>query len=122
VAVAPDGTVYVLDAGNNRIQTFDASGTFLGTWGSPGSGEGQLGAAFGMAVAPDGIVYVVEQTNRVQVFAPDGTPLGAWGELGSEPGQFQEPRGIALDGQGGAYVTEWLGRRVQKFRLLPPLG
>ena len=36
VGVATDGSgnVYVADTGNNRIQKFDASGTFLTTWGS----------------------------------------------------------------------------------------
>ena len=33
VAVAPDGTVYVADWGNHRIQRFSADGTFLSTWG-----------------------------------------------------------------------------------------
>ena len=39
VAVAPDGTIYVADTGNDRIQRVTAAGTFLGTWGSQGSGD-----------------------------------------------------------------------------------
>lgn len=40
--VAPDGDVYVLDGhgagGNNRVVRFDASGRYLGEWGTSGPG------------------------------------------------------------------------------------
>ena len=55
-------------------------------------------------------------------FAPDGTVLGEWGERGDEPGEFRTPWGIALDGQGAVYISDPFGKRIQKFRLLPPLG
>jgi DNA-binding beta-propeller fold protein YncE len=42
VATDGSGNVYVTDTGNSRIQKFDASGTFLTTWGSLGSGNGQF--------------------------------------------------------------------------------
>jgi hypothetical protein len=37
-----NGNVCVADTFNHRIQKFDASGTFLTTWGSNGSSNGQF--------------------------------------------------------------------------------
>ena len=33
VAVGPDGSVYVADAGNYRIQKFSATGAYVSQWG-----------------------------------------------------------------------------------------
>ena len=40
IAVAGDGTVYVSD-NPSRVQHFNATGGFLGTWGNYGAGEGR---------------------------------------------------------------------------------
>ena len=42
IAVAPSGDVYVADTANDRIQRFDASGNFIGKWGTSGNQAGQL--------------------------------------------------------------------------------
>ena len=42
VAAAADGTVYVTDSSNDRIQRFTSTGAFLGKWGHKGSGDGQF--------------------------------------------------------------------------------
>jgi DNA-binding beta-propeller fold protein YncE len=69
VAVAVDGDIYVADTGNHRIQRFSATGTFLGVWGSEGSGEGQFNKPVGIAVATDGTVTVADSFNaRMQQF------------------------------------------------------
>ena len=69
MAVAADGSVYVADRGNHRIQKFDADGVFVTKWGSSGTGNGQFNLPFGVAVAADGSVYVADRGNhRIQKF------------------------------------------------------
>ena len=71
VAVAPDGSVYVLDFQNDRIQKFTSAGVFVNKWGTKGTGAGQFEGAGGVAVAPDGSVYVADtQNDRIQKFLP----------------------------------------------------
>ena len=60
VAVAPDGTVYVVESWYGRIYRFSATGEFLGGWGLRGSGDGQFNSPSDVAVAPDGTVYVAD--------------------------------------------------------------
>ena len=77
MAVASDGTIYMADSGNSRIQRFTADGTFLGKWGTWGSDDGQFHFLFRVAVAPDGTVYVVDAYNdRIQAFGAAYPP--AW--------------------------------------------
>jgi DNA-binding beta-propeller fold protein YncE len=73
VAVDSFGNVYVADLGNNRIQKFDSSGTFLGEWGGYGSGDGQFSYPQGVAVDSSGNVYVADTNNhRIQKFTYSG--------------------------------------------------
>ena len=89
VAIAPDGTIYVLDSGNHRVQRFSSEGTFLTAWGSHGAKEGQFNRPERIAVAPDGTVYVADTWNhRIQRFAPDGRFLGARLRPIAQAGQF----------------------------------
>src|SRR5262245_22960229 len=48
VAVDGSGNVFVADSGNNRIEKFTSTGTFLLTWGSLGSGDGQFNYPIGV--------------------------------------------------------------------------
>jgi hypothetical protein len=76
---SPDGRVYVLDAGNARIQVFDEEGQYLTQWGHKGSDEGEFDFGSGrvpedfagsVAVDGEGYIYVADVGNRrIQKFA-----------------------------------------------------
>ncbi|HYI80751.1 MAG TPA: hypothetical protein VEW67_07820 [Thermoleophilaceae bacterium] len=95
--VAP-GTVYVTDAGNNRIGRFSPSGDFVGTWGldviQSGAG-GDTGAGFEICA--------------VAASCKSGVPA-PWG------GGWFSPRGVAVSqSTGDVYVTDSGNNRVQQF-------
>lgn len=79
VVVSPTGDVYVADTGNDRVQVFDAEGTFLRWIGGSGSDIGQLNEPTGIALGDDGELYVADAWNaRIQVFDAVGQFLRSW--------------------------------------------
>jgi DNA-binding beta-propeller fold protein YncE len=120
-AVAPDGTLWVLDAGNFRVQAFDPSGAFLRTFGSAGNGLGQFGRPRGLTVDREGLLYVTDASfGNVQVFRPDGQLLLALGARASQdgPGRFALPAGVATDETGRVYVVDQFFHKVEVLRRL----
>ena len=124
VALAPDGSIYVADSRNNRIEKFDATGKFLSTWGSFGSLDaktadpGKFNEPWGVAVGADGSVYVSDTWNhRVQKFDANGTFVKMWGIFGQgeTPDAFWGPRAIVVDGQGRVYVSDTGNKRIVVF-------
>lgn len=121
VAVAPDGTVYVLDGGNFRIQAFTPEGEYLRSWGQVGRNFGDLARPRGLAVDRDGNIYVTDAAYRnFQIFNPQGELLLSIGGGGLEdkPGQFALPAGIAVDERGFVYVVDQLFMKIDVFRRL----
>jgi DNA-binding beta-propeller fold protein YncE len=81
-----------------------------------------LNSPRGLAVAPDGSVYVADTGNsRIVHIDPNGNVLTNWGsrtpdgQLPPAPGTFIEPWGIAVDSLGNVYVADTWNHRVQKF-------
>lgn len=71
--VVHDGLIYVTDTGNERVQVFQADGTFVRAMGGYGSEPGKLIEPVGIAIGPDGNVYVADSGNgRIAIFTPDG--------------------------------------------------
>lgn len=118
VAVGRDGSVYVTDTWNYRVQEFTATGQFIRMWSSFGAG-GQQQTFYGprgIAVDAAGRVFVVDTGNkRVIVFDANGGYLTQFGSAGLDPGQFDEPVGIAIDAQGVIYVADTWNQRIQSF-------
>lgn len=119
VALGPDGSVYVADTWNNRIQKFSPEGQFITTWGF---GISQTEDPFGfygprdVAVNSAGQVFVTDTGNkRVIVFDSDGNFITQFGGAGLAPGQFDEPVGITVDAQDRIFVADTWNQRVQVF-------
>jgi peptidylglycine monooxygenase len=113
VAFGPDGTIYVADGyGASRIHRFDAEGTLLGSWGSPGKATGQFTTPHGLWVLADGRVLVADRENdRVQSFSAAGEWLATWTD-------FPRPMDIWSDPEGAVYVTD----QVPRLSRLSPEG
>ncbi len=114
VTVDANGTLYVADTGNDRIQSFDEDGNFLSAWGSSGSGDGQFILA-GAIVADGNGSILVGDLGRIQRFTTDGSFTGKWTGKGSRDGLFDFPVDVATAADGALYVTDLLNHRVQKF-------
>jgi len=82
IAFAPDGSFYVGDTGNNRVQRFDADRAYVAEWGSFGTDDGQFVQI--TSIATDGSTVYVGDGDRydIQAFDTDGTYLRTIGEAG----------------------------------------
>jgi DNA-binding beta-propeller fold protein YncE len=139
-----NGNVFVLDAGNSRVQMFDKSGIHLLQWGSFGAREGDFQEPNAIAFDPDGYLHVVDSGNhRVQTFEilydsgqkcsggdskllaqasggmrgnyPKICLYAAWGSLGSRSGDFKSPLDITFDDDANIFVLDAGNERVQLF-------
>ncbi len=66
IAVSDDA-IYVVDTGNERVQLFTRDGAFVDAWGGYGSGPDQLIEPVGIALGPDGNVYVADSGQRAHL-------------------------------------------------------
>jgi hypothetical protein len=86
------------------------------SFGSLGTGDGQVNSPYFLADDGKGHVYVTDYGNhRVQKFKGNGTLLRKWGTLGTDNGQFPGPAGILCDGAGRVYVADQANHRIQVF-------
>ena len=118
------GRIYVADRGNARVQRFDAEGRFIDQWKSA-----ELGRPWAVAVAPDGLVYVVDGGDQnpqppdragVVKLDQEGRILQRWSEFGLGAGQLCWGHDVTVDGPGDVYVGDvYTGQRVQKFSRSP---
>ena len=114
---ADEDNVFVADAGNKIVLRYDKSGKLLGRIGQRDAEKGIPGFVipspyFDLAVAPDGLLRVVNPGNhQIETYTPDGhceTPL-AWGTPGLEIEGFCgccNPVNIAMLSDGRIVTAE----------------
>ena len=92
--VGAKGQIYVLDYVEQVLHAFDEAGAHLWTAGGRGQGPGEFGGAAGLAIDPDGRVWVWDpRGQRFSVFDSDGTlvqthPRQVRGQWHPWPGGF----------------------------------
>lgn len=119
VTAAKDGTVYVTDSGNFRVQAFTADGNFKLAFGQVGRKTGNFARPKGIATDPEGNIYVVDSAfGNFQIFNSDAQLLMFIGERGQRdmPGRYMLPAGIDVDEDGRVYVIDQFHRKIDIFR------
>ncbi len=115
IDVAADGTIYVVDPGNNRIQLLDANLDFVGELrGPPFDFNEPKYIAFDDA----GWLYVADEYNdQIKVFDESRAPVGVigTGERGNGPGQLDRPEGVTVRGDH-VWVSDTHNHRILLFK------
>ena len=97
VAINQKGEVVVAEYGGNCISTFSSRGEKIHSFGSYGTGKGQLNAPYGVAIDSNGDILVTDAGNhRIQKFSAEGQYITAVGTHGNNHLQFQCPVGIKI--------------------------
>src|SRR5438874_2048889 len=73
IAVGPDGTVYVADTGDTRVEVFSPTGAFIRQFGAFGLKDGQFLQLGDLSVDSEGNVFVSDwQAQTLSKFSPTG--------------------------------------------------
>ncbi len=130
VAVDASGNAYIADTGTLTIRRMAVDGsltTIAGSPGNSGSDDGtgaaaRFAALGGIAVGPDGDLYVVDTGNqRIRRVTPAGVVTTYAGSTAGfaegAPGaaRFGNPRGIAVGANGDVYVADQANQRIRRI-------
>ncbi len=119
VTVDGKGDVWVTDTSNSRVQKWVAPSyppSYLGAFGSAGSGSGQFNHPGNVVLDPKGNLWAIDRgNNRIEEFNEKGEYLKAFGTVGSGAGQLTRPSSLALDEFGDLWVADTGNSRVEEF-------
>lgn len=102
------GSLYVSDS--TGVARYQRDGTFQSR-----IGEGRIKRAEGLAVGPDGDLFVAGNGSQIEVYGADGSFRRSIGTVGSAAGQLVKPIDMAFDDRGRLFVIDVGNRRVEIF-------
>lgn len=115
IAVLSDRTRVISEGLFHRVRLFTTEGQPIISFGTKGSGPGELRLPGGVAVDAIDNIYVADSgNNRVQKFSKSGEFIAAVGEKGHKQLQFKSPFGIDIDPvTGKVYIADVQNHRIQ---------
>lgn len=110
VAVTPDGTAWVADAGAQQVKAYDGGGRLLRAFAVSGH-------ASGIAVDPvGGRIFLSDSlSSQVLVYGLAGNAVGTIGAYGTGGGGLVRAGGVALGSDGNVYVADAYQAVLQVF-------
>ena len=105
----------VVEGGGAYVSVLTPEGEKIRTFGTKGSGNGQLSSAFGVTVDKDDNIYVADKSNHyVKRLNSQGEFVAAVGGYGSNHLQFKFPLGIVYNHRdNNLYVADQSNHRIQ---------
>ncbi|MGI9658733.1 MAG: 6-bladed beta-propeller [Gaiellaceae bacterium] len=107
VAIDAGERVFVADRDNDRVQIFDANGTYIDEWND-------FFHPMDIHIDPEGHVHVTDQVPRLSTFSSNGVLVGR-----CRPVPYM-PHGLCGDGTGNLYLVE--PSPTDQVTKLVPLG
>src|ERR1700678_1919662 len=119
VAIGARGDIWVSSPGSDAgdtIYEFNGRGAQVNSCGTIQAGYGDLGDTAGIAVGPDGRIYVAQPDyGFVTVFNPGGTFYTEFGLHTDRDQNLRNPQAIALGPDGEIYVADSGTGAVARF-------
>lgn len=127
VAVAPDGSLFVMDRGNHRVVHVAPDGTVATTWGGLGTDAEHLYTGWDAALDDAGNVYVCNQVrdengyvihDGVKVFTARGRfvrELGGEDYPANPDSRVRKAYGVDVDSAQRVYVADYGTNSVRVF-------
>jgi len=113
VAVSSGGTA---DGKDVVFTTTAFPPSYLSSFGSFGTGEGQFKHPGSVAMDSKGNLWVLDQEgDRVQKFNAKDEFVSQFGSKGTGEGQFELPAALTIDSKGNIWVADTWNNRVEEF-------
>ncbi len=128
VAVSSNGTIYIADTQNHRVQVWTQSGSnfgYVATLGTTSVNSGDNDKFFSpssISLDASGKIYIADAGNsRVQVWTQSGANFGYYATigttnvLGSANNVFSGPNGVSVASDNKVYIADVNNNRIQVF-------